>query len=43
MLVEREIGILPIDLYIEVSRYRSVNRVKNHDVEKRIAEIANSI
>ena len=35
--LERETGIPPIDLYMEVNRYRRADDIARHEVEKQIA------
>ena len=41
--VERESGVMPIDLQIEVGGVRHANRVRGHEVEARIAETADTV
>jgi hypothetical protein len=35
--LERETGVPPIDLYIEVNRYRRADNITDYKVEKQIA------
>ena len=41
--LERETGIPPVDLYIEVNRYRRADNTTGHKVEKQIAQTADTI
>jgi hypothetical protein len=41
--LEREACIMPLDLYIETTRYRRADKTRNHEVETQIARTANVI
>ena len=41
--LERETGIPPVDLYMEVNRYRRADNTTGHKVEKQIAQTADTI
>jgi hypothetical protein len=41
--LERETGVSPIDLYMEVNRYRRADNTTGHKVEKQIAQTADTI
>jgi hypothetical protein len=36
-VLERETGVPPVDLYMEVNRYRRANNITEYKVEKQIA------
>ena len=42
-VVEREANIMPIDLQLEIGRYRQTVRTKTHPVESQIAHAADTI
>ena len=41
--LKRETGIPPIDLYMEVNRYRRADNITEHEVEKQIAQTADIV
>ena len=42
-VLEREAGVQPIDLYMEVNRYRRADDIAGHEVEKQIAQTADIV
>jgi hypothetical protein len=42
-VLKREIGVPPIDLYIEVNRYRRADNITDYKVEKQIAQTADTL
>jgi hypothetical protein len=41
--LERETGVPPVDLYMEVNRYRRADNITGHKVEKQIAQTADTV
>jgi hypothetical protein len=41
--LKRETGVPPVDLYMEVNRYRRADNITEHKVEKQIAQTADTV
>lgn len=41
--LEREVGVMLINLYMKITRYQQADRTKNHQVETQIARVADTV